>query len=105
MGDDVTIVEANRLRRGGVAGFFAKERFEVFVTERPEGPAAAAPRRFATRPAVAPAPRARPGARGRATSPRVLATAGVGRTAMNGPTAATLVDDDRVPEDELGAAP
>lgn len=30
-GDAATIVEANRLRRGGVAGFFAKEQFEVVV--------------------------------------------------------------------------
>ena len=31
LGSDVTIVEANRTRRGGVAGFFAKEWFEVVV--------------------------------------------------------------------------
>ncbi|HEV8623099.1 MAG TPA: hypothetical protein VG034_01465 [Acidimicrobiia bacterium] len=30
-GDTVSIVEANRLRKGGVGGFFAKERFEVVV--------------------------------------------------------------------------
>jgi hypothetical protein len=30
-GDSVTIVEANRLRKGGVGGFFARERFEVVV--------------------------------------------------------------------------
>jgi hypothetical protein len=30
-GDTVTIVEANRLRKGGVGGFFSKERFEVVV--------------------------------------------------------------------------
>jgi len=30
-GDTATIVEANRLRRGGVGGFFARERFEVVV--------------------------------------------------------------------------
>ena len=30
-GDTATIVEANRLRRGGVGGFFAQERFEVVV--------------------------------------------------------------------------
>jgi hypothetical protein len=30
-GDTVTIVEANRLRTGGVGGFFARERFEVVV--------------------------------------------------------------------------
>ena len=41
-GDTVTIVEANRLRKGGVGGFFAKERYEVVVdiedepTELPE---------------------------------------------------------------------
>jgi hypothetical protein len=30
-GDTVTIVEANRLRKGGVGGFFSRERFEVVV--------------------------------------------------------------------------
>ena len=30
-GDTVTIVEANRLRKGGIGGFFARERFEVVV--------------------------------------------------------------------------
>jgi hypothetical protein len=30
-GDTVAIVEANRLRKGGVGGFFARERFEVVV--------------------------------------------------------------------------
>lgn len=38
-GDTATIVEANRLRKGGVGGFFAKERYEVVVdidTELPE---------------------------------------------------------------------
>lgn len=30
-GDTATIVEANRLRKGGVGGFFAKERYEVVV--------------------------------------------------------------------------
>jgi hypothetical protein len=41
-GNTVTIVEANRLRKGGVGGFFAKERYEVVVdieeepTELPE---------------------------------------------------------------------
>ena len=30
-GDEAAIVEANRLRRGGIAGFFAKERYEVVV--------------------------------------------------------------------------
>jgi hypothetical protein len=30
-GEAATIVEANRIRRGGVAGFFARERFEVVV--------------------------------------------------------------------------
>src|SRR3954451_4415138 len=99
MGDDVTIVEANRLRRGGVAGFFAKERFEVFVTERPEEPAGAAPRPIATRPRARPAPGAPASAAAPAASPRVLATAGFGRTAMNAPTVATLGDDDRVLED------
>lgn len=36
LGADVRIVEANRVLRGGVAGFFAKECFEV-VAEVPEG--------------------------------------------------------------------
>ena len=41
-GDTVTIVEANRLRKGGLGGFFARERYEVVVdieeqaTELPE---------------------------------------------------------------------
>jgi hypothetical protein len=41
-GNTVTIVEANRLRKGGLGGFFAKERYEVVVdiedeaTELPE---------------------------------------------------------------------
>ena len=30
-GDTVTIVEANRLRKGGVGGFFSRERFEVVI--------------------------------------------------------------------------
>jgi hypothetical protein len=30
-GDTVTVVEANRLRKGGIGGFFARERFEVVV--------------------------------------------------------------------------
>ncbi|MGH1504206.1 MAG: hypothetical protein ACRBI6_11660 [Acidimicrobiales bacterium] len=30
-GDDVTIVEANKIRSGGVGGFFAKELFEIVV--------------------------------------------------------------------------
>jgi len=30
-GDTATIVEANRLRKGGVGGFFSRERFEVVV--------------------------------------------------------------------------
>ena len=39
-GDTVTIVEANRLRKGGVGGFFARERFEVVVdTDDDESPA------------------------------------------------------------------
>jgi hypothetical protein len=29
LGEDATIVEANRIREGGIGGFFAKERFEV----------------------------------------------------------------------------
>ena len=39
-GATVTIVEANRLRKGGVGGFFARERFEVVVdTDDDESPA------------------------------------------------------------------
>jgi hypothetical protein len=37
-GDTVTIVEANRLRQGGVGGFFARERFEVVVDVDEAGP-------------------------------------------------------------------
>lgn len=40
-GSDIRIVEANRLLRGGIAGFFAKERFEV-VIELPDPDASAA---------------------------------------------------------------
>jgi hypothetical protein len=36
-GDTVTIVEANRLRKGGVGGFFARERFEVVVDVDADG--------------------------------------------------------------------
>jgi hypothetical protein len=44
-GANATIVEANRIRRGGVGGFFAKEGFEVVVIPEPglEPTAAAAP--------------------------------------------------------------
>jgi hypothetical protein len=48
-GDEARILEANRLRRGGIAGFFARERFEVVVEVGEEPPAAP--------PAVAPVPR------------------------------------------------
>src|SRR4051812_29000710 len=34
-GVNATIVEANRIRRGGVGGFFAKEGFEVVVIPEP----------------------------------------------------------------------
>ena len=37
-GPGVRIVEANRLRKGGIGGFFSKERFEVAV-EMGEAPA------------------------------------------------------------------
>ena len=37
-GDMATIVEANRLRKGGLGGFFAQERFEV-VVDVEDGPA------------------------------------------------------------------
>lgn len=46
-GDDVAIIEANRVRRGGVGGFFTKELFEVVVElsdDRAElGPVATSP--------------------------------------------------------------
>jgi hypothetical protein len=42
-GDTATIVEANRLRRGGVGGFFARERFEVVVDIDDDDPFAALP--------------------------------------------------------------
>ncbi len=38
-GDDVAIVEANKVRRGGVGGFFARELFEVVVEVDDENPA------------------------------------------------------------------
>jgi hypothetical protein len=37
-GETATIVEANRLRKGGVGGFFARERFEVVVDVDDEAP-------------------------------------------------------------------
>lgn len=37
-GPGVRIVEANRLRKGGIGGFFAKERFEVAIETTPEAP-------------------------------------------------------------------
>ena len=42
-GDDVSIVEANRVRKGGVGGFFARELYEVVVDG--DEPAAARPAR------------------------------------------------------------
>jgi hypothetical protein len=39
-GDDALITEANRVRRGGIAGFFAKERFEVTVDADEPAPGA-----------------------------------------------------------------
>lgn len=54
MGPDAVIVKAERVRTGGVAGFFAKEHFELTV-EVPERPRARISRRPA---AIAPAPAA-----------------------------------------------
>lgn len=45
-GDAVTIVEANRLRKGGLGGFFAKERFEVVVDVIEDGDATELPSAF-----------------------------------------------------------
>jgi hypothetical protein len=42
-GDTVAIVEANRLRKGGVGGFFARERFEVVVDVDEDGHSSAEP--------------------------------------------------------------
>lgn len=42
-GNTATIVEANRLRKGGVGGFFARERFEVVVDIDEDDPFAALP--------------------------------------------------------------
>jgi hypothetical protein len=50
MGPDAVVVKAERVRTGGVAGFFAKERFEV-VVEIDQAPALTVPA-----PAPAPAP-------------------------------------------------
>jgi hypothetical protein len=36
VGPEAHIIEANRVRSGGIAGFFAKERFEVLVEEDPD---------------------------------------------------------------------
>lgn len=43
-GEEVDIVEANKVRRGGLGGFFAKERYEVVVEAGGPDPAAAGPR-------------------------------------------------------------
>ncbi|HEX4901217.1 MAG TPA: hypothetical protein VFV42_00300 [Acidimicrobiales bacterium] len=40
-GDDVSIVEANRIRKGGVGGFFARELYEVVVDGEDDTPAGA----------------------------------------------------------------
>ena len=40
-GDDVSIVEANRIRKGGVGGFFARELYEVVVDGEETAPATA----------------------------------------------------------------
>lgn len=53
LGEDATILEANRLRQGGFAGFFAHERFEVLAVPSDAGDAPPEP---ATGD-VAPAPR------------------------------------------------
>jgi len=42
-GGTVTIVEANRLRKGGIGGFFARERFEVVVDVADDDPFADLP--------------------------------------------------------------
>lgn len=60
VGSGARIVAANRVRKGGVAGFFAREHYEVIV-EEPEGPAAHA--------RVALDPEERPAALGRARVP------------------------------------
>ncbi len=36
LGDDARIIAANRVRRGGVGGFFSKEHYEVIVEREPE---------------------------------------------------------------------
>jgi hypothetical protein len=54
VGGDARIVEANRIRKGGVGGFFAKEHFEVLV-EEPIDPVVAGGRNDA-RPGPARAP-------------------------------------------------
>ena len=43
IGADARIVAANKLRKGGIAGFFARETFEVLVELDDAAPAAAAP--------------------------------------------------------------
>jgi len=52
MGPNVRIVEANKVRSGGVGGFFSRERFEVFADADAAAPVAM------TSPAPAPAPAA-----------------------------------------------
>lgn len=38
LGAEATIVEANKVRTGGIAGFFANEKFEVIATESDDAP-------------------------------------------------------------------
>ncbi len=75
-GDEATILEANKLRTGGVGGFFARERFEVIVA-LPEGATDAA---SVTMPASAPtdalqsainASATKPGPRRITTTPKI----------------------------------
>ena len=39
VGDEARIIAANRLRKGGIGGFFAKELYEVIVEPPPGAPA------------------------------------------------------------------
>lgn len=77
VGEDAAIVEANRLRKGGVAGFFAKERYEVLVDVDEDSP---------LRPV--PPPVTAPQRRGGATASSVSARAQRSTDAAGAPTAA-----------------
>ncbi len=95
-GPDVTIVKAERVRVGGVAGFFAREQFEVTV-EVPDTAVATTPAPPAPRPSTGPAagPAARPAASRRPAAAAPAAPVPTGIEALL--AAAEREDADRAP--------